>query len=88
MNEKLPLRSVQAPFVPVNLPEPFENAKAAQVKVPFGDDPRTAMGVGLAGSRGGGYRHRNAHSDTIGRDGGERRRARARRLRSDGRRHG
>ena len=44
LNNKLPLRSTEAPFVKVNLPDPFENVEAAKVKVAIKQDPLTALG--------------------------------------------
>jgi hypothetical protein len=40
----LPLRSQQAPFVKVNLPDPFENAEAVKVKITVTEDPQKALG--------------------------------------------
>lgn len=45
INKNLPLRSTTAPFVKVNLPDPFENAPAAKVKVTIPDDPAKALGT-------------------------------------------
>jgi hypothetical protein len=44
INNKLPLRSLPAPFVKVDLPNPFENAEAVKVKVIVKEDPLTAVG--------------------------------------------
>ncbi len=41
---KLPLRSTQAPFVKVGLPDPFENVEAAKVKTAVAEDPLRALG--------------------------------------------
>lgn len=44
LNDNLPLRVTMALFVKVNLPEPFENAEPAKVKITIPDDPAKALG--------------------------------------------
>jgi hypothetical protein len=44
LTAKLPLRSTAAPFVKVDLPDPFENVEAAKVKTVVAEDPLTAIG--------------------------------------------
>jgi hypothetical protein len=44
LNNKLPLRETTAPFVKVNLPDPFENAEAAKVKIALKEDALTVIG--------------------------------------------
>ena len=44
INANLPLRVTLALFVKVNLPDPFENAEAAKVKLTIPDDPAKALG--------------------------------------------
>ena len=44
LNGNLPLRSTQASFVKVTLPEPFENVADAKVKIEVKEDPLTALG--------------------------------------------
>ncbi len=41
----LPLRQTTAPFVKINLPDPFENAHAAQSRTTLSEDPATALGA-------------------------------------------
>jgi hypothetical protein len=44
ISNKLPLRSLPAPFVKVDLPNPFENAEAVKVTIIVKEDPLTAVG--------------------------------------------
>lgn len=44
ISDNLPLRSTPAPFVKVNLPDPFENIPMAKAKIVVKDDPATALG--------------------------------------------
>jgi hypothetical protein len=44
VNNNLPLRVTLSLFVKVNLPDPFENAGPAKVKVSIPDDPAKALG--------------------------------------------
>jgi hypothetical protein len=44
VNNKFPPRSTPAPFIRVNLPDPFENAEAVKVKTIIKEDPLTAVG--------------------------------------------
>lgn len=44
MNDNLPLRVTLSMFVKVNLPDPFENAEPARVKITIPDDPAKALG--------------------------------------------
>ena len=44
LSDNLPLRVTMALFVKVNLPDPFENAEPAKVKLTIPDDPAKALG--------------------------------------------
>jgi hypothetical protein len=44
VNNNLPLRVTLSLFVKVNLPDPFENAEPAKVKITIPDDPAKALG--------------------------------------------
>jgi hypothetical protein len=41
----LPLRQTTAPFVKVNLPDPFENAEAAKSRTPLTENPVSVLGT-------------------------------------------
>jgi hypothetical protein len=43
INPNLPLRTEQAGFVRINLPDPFENADAAKVRTPVVEDPNRVL---------------------------------------------
>lgn len=43
--ETLPLRTTEAPFVKVNIPDPFENAETVRPRVPTPEDPAQSLGT-------------------------------------------